>query len=126
MSDARKFTEQEKRIAALELENARLREALAEYMGRAEGLEAERDHYRIGYARLRDCLRDLWDDGWLTDIHLYECPEDDTCECPWPARINAALATARNAVARRCTSTATSAWRAGSTRRASTQGDESE
>jgi len=57
---------------------------LREQLEKAEQLRAENE-------RLRECLRGLWDDGWITDVHLDGCPEDDTCDCPWPAEINAVL-----------------------------------
>lgn len=47
---------------------------------------------RAACAALRECLTGLWEDGWLDGIHVDGCPEDDTCDCPWPVRINAALA----------------------------------
>lgn len=48
---------------------------------------------RADLTEARRVLAYLWDDGWISDIHLDGCPEDGYCACPIPRDIDRVLGT---------------------------------
>ena len=58
--------------------------------------EADRDRLREALGKARDAIGH-WIEWGLLDLHVGDCPGDDTCDCPEAARANEAHRVARTA-----------------------------